>query len=477
MLGLAVVWSSQEPRRVGQVALFAPGRPWVLGRGAGAAGARVAFAQQRPGEIRFTGPLGSPRVSRDQLSIISDGTRLLVRNLGRCPLRHQGRAVGEASVVPGDVLELERAVTLLCIQRSVDANLTMHHGVGSLDSAPIDHPFGRPDGLAIVGESPAAWHLRSLLHFVAQRDAHVLVSGASGTGKELAAVAIHRLSCRAGRPVVTRNAATLPVGLIDAELFGNARNYPNPGMAERAGLVGAADGSTLFLDEIAELPEASQAHLLRVLDAGEYSRLGEAGCRRADLRLVAATNRPLTQLKHDLRARFVVTLSVPGLDQRREDIPLLAEHLLRGLCANDPTLAAEWFDGADINGPARLSARFIARVVGHCYTTNMRELEAMLWQELMGQDGPQHREPIRPSASGPSRTSPAHATTVGRAVPMHGAVAAGELTPDEIQGCLDRHGGRQEPAWRELGLSSRHALARLVRKHGLVVRGKRRGAR
>lgn len=90
---------------------------------------------------------------------------------------------------------------------------------------------------------------------------------------------------------MARNAATLPEGLLDAELFGNIKNYPNPGTPERAGLVGEADGSTLFLDEIGEISQVAQAHLLRVLDDGEYHRLGEAKARKSHLRLISATNR------------------------------------------------------------------------------------------------------------------------------------------------------------------------------------------
>src|SRR5262249_66785 len=162
--------------------------------------------------------------------------------------------------------------------------------------------------------TPLAWALRDTVAFAARAEGHVLVRGESGSGKELCATAIHRLSTRGERALVARNAATFPAGLVDAELFGNAKNHPNPGTAEREGegLVGEGDGGTLFLDEIGELPAALQAHLLRVLDRnGEYQRLGESRVRRADLRVVAATNRGVAELKHDFAARFTLAVEIP----------------------------------------------------------------------------------------------------------------------------------------------------------------------
>src|SRR6185295_18995653 len=108
------------------------------------------------------------------------------------------------------------------------------------------------------------------------------------------------LHSRSGMSKLTsRNAATLPEALVEAELFGNLKNYPNPGMPERPGLIGAADGGCLFLDEFAELPQPAQAHLLRALDQGEYQRLGDATVRHARFRLIAATNRPESALRRD----------------------------------------------------------------------------------------------------------------------------------------------------------------------------------
>src|SRR5262249_46773968 len=141
------------------------------------------------------------------------------------------------------------------------------------------------------------------LGMIAPRSGHVIVFGTSGTGKELVAAALHGLSGRSGA-FVARNSVTLPEALVDAELFGNLKGYPNPGMPDRAGLVGAAHGGSLFLDEFGELPLSAQAHLLRVLDAGEYQRLGETGVRRADFRLLAATNRAESAFRQDVLARF-----------------------------------------------------------------------------------------------------------------------------------------------------------------------------
>ncbi len=169
---------------------------------------------------------------------------------------------------------------------------------------------------------------------------HVLVHGASGTRKELVARAVHAISSRSTGPIVCRNAATFPEALIDAELFGNARNYPNAGMPERRGLVGEADGGTLFLDEFAELPPAMQAHLLRVLDAGEYQRLGEPRARTSSFRLVAATNRPLAAMKEDVLARLVHRIEIPGLDARMEDVPLIARHLFARMAAGNARAVA-----------------------------------------------------------------------------------------------------------------------------------------
>jgi len=326
----------------------------------------------------------------------------------------------------------------------------------------VDAPpaFGEADVHGVVGESAAAWSLREQIAFGARRSAHVLVTGASGTGKELVAQAIHGGSARAGRKLVARNAATLPSGLIDAELFGNVANYPHAGMPERPGLIGQADGSTLFLDEIGELPADLQAHLLRVMDGGDYQRLGEARRRSADIRFIAATNRPPSELKHDLLGRFGLRIQVPGLAERREDICLLGRHLLGRIAAGDPQLGQRFFSQWNgRRGEPRMSAALARALTLHDYTAHARELEALLWQALSTSPGTfldltEEVEALRGAAASGAPSPPAPPR---------------EVTADEIRQALARHAGVKDRVWRDLGLPSRHALRRLILKHGIEV--------
>jgi two-component system nitrogen regulation response regulator GlnG/two-component system response regulator HydG len=248
-----------------------------------------------------------------------------------------------------------------------------------------------------------------------------LILGESGTGKELAASAIHRQSARAKKPLVVRNAATIPSGIIDAELFGNVANYPNVGMRERPGLLGEAEGGTLFLDEMGEMSDELQAHLLRVMQReGDYQRLGDARRRAADLRVIAATNRPLDRLRDDLLARFSIVLRMPPLSARREDIPLLARHLAGGEVP---------------------SVSMIRRLLSVAYTTHVRQIAAKLGErDDEGSASPATTEPdMRDDA----------------------------ISKEAIVAALAQCGGVREQAWRQLGMTSRYALKRVMKKYGL----------
>ena len=452
---LVIAWSRHEPQRVGEVFLLPARGAARLGR-EGGAGA-LCPVRIRPGATVQQPPLSSPRLSREQLQLTRQGGQILVENIGRRALLS---GAGEPStallLAPGDVLEVEHELVLLCA--SVPARLEPFPAAL--------HAFGEPDPTGLVGEGAAAWLVRRRLLFLAERSGHVLLWGESGTGKELLARGLHALGTHTG-PLVSRNAATLPEGLIDAELFGNARSYPNPGMPERPGLVGAADGGVLFLDELGELPLASQAHLLRVLDSGEYQRLGESRTRSARLRLVGATNRDPEQIKHDLLARFPFRLDLPGLNARREDIPLLLQHLLRQAAQDDPALARFFPDG--LAAPPRIDSALIRALLQHTYRTHVRELAQQMWRAVMDSPGnvlsgsvlpPEALVP--PTASADAADAPTWQAWIG--------AEPGDIPPEQVQACLDDHHGYQEPTWRALGLSSRHVLSRLIRRHSLRVR-------
>jgi len=460
---LVIVWSSDEPARVGEVAVLpASGAPLILGRGPGATRERrVAFFRQRPGTLTERPPLEASAISRRQLRFYPDHDGPRVERIGQCDLELNGARCDAATLRPGDVLALSGELVLYCARRPAlipPSRLFTSKQWGA---------FGEPDSLGIIGESPALWRLREMLQFAAMAEGHTLLLGQSGTGKELAARAIHQLSSRTGK-FVSRNAATLPPGLIDAELFGNAKNYPNPGMAERPGLVGEASGGTLFLDEIGELSLELQAHLLRVLDAGEYQRLGDVLARRSTFCLVAATNRDPKLLKHDVLARFVGRVELPRLVDRREDAPLLARHLLLRAAERSPDLAGHFIGRTD-SGYAypRLDARLVVHLLQRSYTANVRELDALLWRSMAVSAGDHLELPpdclevreSRPPDAPPSAPPDATLPTPARA----------EATPEAIRSALARHEGRVADAARELGLSSRYALYRLVKKHGIDI--------
>jgi DNA-binding NtrC family response regulator len=465
---LVIVWSAAHPDREGEALLIrgGPGEPAVFGRsnpGPSPEGPVIAPVRQRPARNDRCTPFVDPRLSRHQLrfTLDADLRRVHVENLGRCPMEVGGRRATEGTLEPGDTLLLKSTLLLLYVVRP--ETLPEAHSF-PMGQAP---DFGTVDAFGLVGESPAAWDLRDQAAFVGRRTAHALVHGDSGSGKELLARSIHGLSDRRRHPLVARNAATIPEGLVDAELFGNIRHYPNPGMPERVGLIGEADGSTLFLDEIGEIPEAMQAHLLRVLDqGGEYHRLGESKTRTSDLRLVAATNRDPRTLKHDLLARLKLRLHVPGLNKRREDVPLLVRHLLRRTAAEDPEIAGRFFEGGP-RGTPRLHGRLLDALVRHVYTHHVRELETLVWTALASsrEDRIELTDAVRDALA---KRGPAPLPSPEEfGWPEPGSVRPRDLTPEAIVAALERHDHVQEKAWRALGLKNRFQLMRLLKKHGI----------
>src|SRR5262249_19942740 len=198
----------------------------------------------------------------------------------------------------------------------------------------------------IIGRSPAMKHVTLQLQMVAPTDASVLVQGESGTGKELIARAIQERSLRQNRPLIKVNCASVPRELFESEFFGHVKGSFTGAVRDRAGRFQLADGGTLFLDEVGEIPPELQSKLLRVLQEGEYERVGEEKTRKVDVRVIAATNRDLKRevaagrFREDLYYRLAVfPLNIPPLRERREDIPPLAEHFVQLACqrAASPT--------------------------------------------------------------------------------------------------------------------------------------------
>jgi DNA-binding NtrC family response regulator len=455
-LGLVIAWSAAEPERVGEVALVGPGESFELGRDFAGRGA-LRFVRQRPFGVEERPAVAGPGISRRQLKVRGRPGALAVESTGRCAMRIGDAETSRGILLPGDTLSLRGQLLLYCVERP--RRMAAAHDF----SEPLAGAFGEVDRLGFVGESPVLWELRDQLAYAAKARAHVLITGESGTGKELAARAIHSLSSRASGRFVSRNAATIPSGLVDAELFGNVKNYPNPGTPERAGMIGEASGGTLFLDEIGELPLELQAHLLRVLDGGEHHRLGESMARRSDLRLVGATNRDPCELKHDLAPRLALRVEVPALSDRREDIPLLVRFLLARAAERAPD-AVERFRGE--RGDFQVAPELIEALLSLPLPGNIRDIDALLWSAMSESRVGTIRLPKgwEPHEAPPSARSAKAAEPATEALPPRPAP-----TEAEVRAVIAKRQGNLMRAAADLGLPSRYGLYRLLKKLGIAL--------
>ena len=225
----------------------------------------------------------------------------------------------------------------------------------------------------LVGNSPALESVLEHVERVAPTDSTVLIQGETGTGKELIARAIHNISSRCGRSFVKLNCAAIPLDLLESELFGHERGAFTGAIAQKIGRFELADKGTLFLDEIGDIPQALQPKLLRVLQEQEFERLGSTRTHQVDVRLVAATNRDLTQMvkRNEFRIDLYYRLNVfpillPPLRERREDIPALVTHFVE-------TFGRRMGKKIELISPETISA-----LRSYSWPGNIRELQNLI---------------------------------------------------------------------------------------------------
>jgi len=247
-------------------------------------------------------------------------------------------------------------------------------------SARADERTGRQ---AMIGDAPQMQEVFKTIDKVANMPSTVLITGESGTGKELVATALHEGSSRRGKPLIKINCGAIPKDLVESELFGYERGAFTGAVTSKPGRFELADGGSLFLDEIAEIPVEMQVKLLRVLQESEFERVGGIKTTRVDVRLIAATNRDLQQeidagrFRQDLYYRLaVVPIKLPPLRERKADIPVLARHFIDKY---NKRL------GKKIEG---IEDEALALLQAHQWPGNIRELENLMERVLLFADGP-----------------------------------------------------------------------------------------
>jgi transcriptional regulator with GAF, ATPase, and Fis domain len=292
--------------------------------------------------------LTDPQVSGNHVEIRLDDHGFRLRDLGSTNGTFLGgHRVVEAYLLPGSIVALgDTQLRFVPLSGSVELPL-----------------WGESRFVGLIGGSVVMRELFARLARIAATDATVLVTGETGTGKDLVAEAIHESSARGGAAFVVLDCGAIPPTLIESELFGHEKGAFTGATAAQAGAFERADGGTLFLDEIGELPVELQPKLLRVLERKEVRRVGGGQTIRCDVRLVAATNRDLTAAVHDGQFRedlfyrlAVARVHLPPLRERKPDIPLLVDHFLAGL------------------GGGRLAPHTIDLMTHHDWPGNVREL-------------------------------------------------------------------------------------------------------
>jgi DNA-binding NtrC family response regulator len=300
----------------------------------------------------------------------------------------------------------------------------------------------------MIGASAAMRPVLEMIARVGPSDANVLIVGENGSGKGVVARALHAASRRSGRPLVTLNSGGLSEGVFESELFGHVKGAFTDARADRVGRFELADGGTLFLDEIANVPVSQQARLLRVVETGEFERVGSSRTRKVDVRILSATNADLTaevaagRFRQDLLFRLnTIEIRLPPLRERREDIPALAQLFV----SRHAVRYRKPVSGFD---PGALQA-----LLAHPWPGNVRELDHAIERAVLMTETPLVR-----------------ASDLGLRRPSDGAAALEEMSLEDVEALLvqkamARFGGNVSQAARALGVS-RSALYRRLEKYG-----------
>ncbi len=311
---------------------------------------------------------------------------------------------------------------------------------------------------AIIGHDPRMMKILELVTRIADTDATILIRGASGTGKELIAQALHTHSSRKEKPFVPVNCGALPETLIESELFGYVAGAFTGAVRDKPGWFERAEGGSIFLDEISELAPELQVRLLRILQTGEYSRLGSTEIRYCDVRIIAATNRDLAELmkggkfREDLFYRLnVIDIELPALHERKGDIIVLARHFVARFCRQH------------YKEEMQLSPRAESCLLAYDFPGNIRELENIIRRAVVLAEGTTiepHHFPAGVRGETASGRSADH--------PSSFKVAKERLIEsferDFIVHCLDVAGGNIRQAAREAGLHYKNFYEKMVKR-------------
>jgi DNA-binding NtrC family response regulator len=309
---------------------------------------------------------------------------------------------------------------------------------------------------AIIGKSDVMQEVFRLVEQVAPARSTILITGESGTGKELIAKAIHEASPRATKPFVTVNSSNIPTELLESELFGHTRGAFTGAVAAKKGLFEVADGGSIFLDEIGDIPPETQVRLLRVIQEREFTPLGDTSPRRVDVRIIAATNIDLKEavrqgmFREDLYYRLsVVPIELPPLRDRRQDVLPLAQHFTAKYNAEN---------GRQVS--PHIAPDVLSLLENYSWPGNVRELENAIERAVVIAPGDEiSRECLRPEIADPQAaravvregSGAASSIDVSRGINFYDEVRRFEI--DLIRRALDQTGGHQSRAARLLGMN------------------------